>query len=234
VPARFRVRPPVEIRTPPPGGRDLDLGAGRAAIRHGTELVIVTRPPCRLILVFGAAVSEIGGWLPRTGVRSLILAGCASFPAGFGWLAQADAGSGYLINLLGPTLLIAAGIRLTFPTFMVGATADAPESDAGVIGGLANTASQVGGSIGLAVLLAAADARIANGDTAGVQASAVASGYDPGLPRSRTRPGYRTTVRAAAGTSSVSVCASGSRSLMVSALGRSSSAFSPKLSPIGS
>ena len=103
-----------------------------------------------------------------------MLAGCAGFLAGFGWLAQAHAGSGYLSGVLGPTLLIAAGIGLTFPTLVAAVTADVPESGAGLIGGLANTASQVGGSFGLAVLATAAGARAGRASSA----SALASGYD--------------------------------------------------------
>ncbi|MFG1922771.1 MFS transporter [Cryptosporangium sp. NPDC048952] len=97
----------------------------------------------------------VAGLLPRARPRALVLAGCAFFTAGFCWLA-ASSDSGYLTGVLGPTLLIAVGIGLTFPTLMAAATADAPESDAGTVGGLANTASQVGGSIGLAVLATAA------------------------------------------------------------------------------
>jgi MFS family permease len=90
--------------------------------------------------------------LPRTGVRPLMLAGCRCLLAGFGWLAQAHIHSSYAVGVLGPTLLIAIGIGLTFPTLMAAATADAPEGDAGTIGGLASTSSQVGGSVGLAAV----------------------------------------------------------------------------------
>ncbi|MDN3355911.1 MFS transporter [Actinomadura sp. DC4] len=111
--------------------------------------------------------------LPRTGVRPLVLAGSGCFLAGFGWLAQAGAGSGYVTGVLGPTLLVAAGIGLTFPTLMAAATADVPEGDAGIAGGLANTAVQVGGSLGLAALATAAGAR-----AGGSSPSALAAGYD--------------------------------------------------------
>nr|WP_308220840.1 MFS transporter [Micromonospora phytophila] len=115
--------------------------------------------------------------LPRTGVRPLVLAGCACFLVGFGWLAQAHTDSDYVTSVLGPTLLIAVGIGLTFPTLMAAATADVPEGDAGIIGGLANTATQVGGSVGLAVLATAASARTAM--QAGVSSpAALAAGYD--------------------------------------------------------
>lgn len=115
--------------------------------------------------------------LPRTGVRQLVLAGSGCFLAGFGWLAQAHADSGYVTSVLGPTLLIAIGIGLTFPTLMAAATADGPPGDAGIIGGLANTASQVGGSVGLAALATAASAR-AGMEAGGDSPAALAAGYD--------------------------------------------------------
>ncbi|NUT40587.1 MAG: MFS transporter [Thermoactinospora sp.] len=112
--------------------------------------------------------------LPRAGVRALILAGSACFLAGFGWLSQAHTGSGYLTGVLGPTLLVAIGIGLTFPTLMAATTAGVPEGDAGAIGGLAQTAGQAGGSLGLAVLATAAT-RTAGG---GSSPAALAAGYD--------------------------------------------------------
>lgn len=118
--------------------------------------------------------------LPRTGVRPLVLVACGCFLAGFGWLAQAGADSGYVTSVLGPTLLIAVGIGLTFPSLMAAATADVPEGNAGVIGGLANTAVQVGQSVGLAVLATAASASAIAATAAGElpPAAALAAGYD--------------------------------------------------------
>jgi EmrB/QacA subfamily drug resistance transporter len=115
--------------------------------------------------------------LPRTGVRPLVLAGSGCFVAGFGWLAQAHADSDYATGVLGPTLLVAVGIGLTFPTLIAAATADGPDGDAGIVSGLANTASQVGGSVGLAVLATAASTRALTGADAGSPAS-LAAGYE--------------------------------------------------------
>ncbi|MFC4039538.1 MFS transporter [Dactylosporangium siamense] len=106
-------------------------------------------------VTFVAVARLAAGLLPRAGARTLILAGCACLVAGFGWLAQAGAGSDYVTGVLGPTLLVAAGIGLAFPTLMAAATAGAPAGEAGTVGGLASTANQVGGSIGLAVLATA-------------------------------------------------------------------------------
>ncbi|MFC4906970.1 MFS transporter [Actinomadura gamaensis] len=115
------------------------------------------------------------GLLPRFGVRPLVLAGGAGFVAGFGWLSTAGVHTSYLAGVLGPTLLVAAGIGLVFPTLMAAATADAPGGDAGTVGGLAQTAQQVGGSVGLAVLATAAGAATPAGRST---AAAFATGYD--------------------------------------------------------
>ena len=80
--------------------------------------------------------------------------------------------------MLGPTLLIAVGIGLTFPTLIAVATADVPEGDVGIIGGLANTASQVGGAVGLAVLATAASTRAATQAGGNSPAAGLAAGYD--------------------------------------------------------
>ncbi|WP_157252932.1 MFS transporter [Nonomuraea typhae] len=106
-------------------------------------------------VTFMVIARQAAALLPRIGARPLVLAGSAGFLAGFGWFSLAHADTGYVVGVLGPTLLIAAGIGLTFPTLMAAATAGVPEGDAGTVGGLANTAVQVGGSLGLAVLATA-------------------------------------------------------------------------------
>jgi EmrB/QacA subfamily drug resistance transporter len=118
---------------------------GYSALRAG-----LGQTPAAVTFVVVARLAA--GLLPRVGVRPLIVAAAALFLAGFGWLSQAWAGSAYLTAVLGPMLLIATGIGLTFPTLMATVTAGVSDDDAGIVGGLANTASQVGGSVGLAVL----------------------------------------------------------------------------------
>jgi EmrB/QacA subfamily drug resistance transporter len=145
----------------------LDYGALRAGL--GQTPAAVT---------FMVTARWASGLLPRTGVRPLVLAGCSCFLTGFGWLSQAHADSGYLTSVLGPTLLIAVGIGAAFPTLMAATTADVPEGDAGIIGGLANTASQAGGSVGLAVLATAASNRTQMGAGTSSPAAALAAGYD--------------------------------------------------------
>jgi EmrB/QacA subfamily drug resistance transporter len=110
-------------------------------------------------VAFAVVARLAAALVPRIGARALVLAGCGGLLAGFGWLAQTHADSGYGTAVLGPTLLIAVGIGLTFPTLMAVATAEVADADAGIVGGLATTAFQVGGSVGLAALATVAGAR---------------------------------------------------------------------------
>jgi EmrB/QacA subfamily drug resistance transporter len=138
---------------------------GHGALRAGLE-----QTPAAVTFVVTAR--SAAALLPRAGARRLLQGGSACLLAGFGWLAQADYDSGYLISVLGPTLLIAVGIGLTFPTLIAAATADMPAGDAGIAGGLANTTSQIGASVGLAALTTAA------ATTTGSSPAAFAAGYD--------------------------------------------------------
>jgi EmrB/QacA subfamily drug resistance transporter len=138
------------------------LGSGLGQTPAAVAFVVIARSAAAL--------------MPRTGVRPPVLVGCVGFLAGFGWLAQADAGSGYVTGVLGPTLLIAVGIGLTFPTLMATATADVGEGDIGLVGGLANTASQVGAAVGLAVLATVAAAAV-EGAGGSSPTAALAAGY---------------------------------------------------------
>ncbi|MEV4395805.1 MFS transporter [Nonomuraea sp. NPDC049607] len=189
VEARFADRPMLPLRLL--GIRGVAVGNGMLLLFGGVTIAMwyFTSLFLQNVLGFSALLAGLGqtpaavtfmlvarvsaALLPRAGARPLALGGGAFFVAGFGWLSLAGAGSGYLTGVLGPTLLVAAGIGLTFPTLMAAATADAPEGEAGVVGGLANTTSQVGSSIGLAVLATAAGAVGAAGSPA-----ALADGYD--------------------------------------------------------
>ena len=188
VEARYATRPMMPLRLF--RIRGVSVGSGMLLLFGGIAIAMwyFTSLFLQNVLGYGALRAGLGqtpaavtfmviarraaGLLPRTGVRPLLLAGCGCFVAGFGWLAQAR--SGYVTSVLGPTLLIAVGIGLTFPTLMAATTADVPEDDAGIIGGLANTAAQAGGSVGLAVLATVAGTQV---DTGG-SPPAAALAYD--------------------------------------------------------
>ena len=68
------------------------------------------------------------------------------------WLSRLSEHSTYAGGLLGPMMLPALGMGLTFVPLSLVALAKVPNKDAGVASSLLNTGQQVGGSIGLAIL----------------------------------------------------------------------------------
>jgi MFS family permease len=108
----------------------------------------------------------------RVGARPVLLAGLALLVAGMLLLARLPADAAYAVDLLPALLLLGAGAGLALPTVTAVAMADATEADAGLASGLANTAQQVGGALGVSVLAAVAAAA-----TDGPGTDARAAGY---------------------------------------------------------
>ncbi len=107
--------------------------------------------PTTLALV--AASRAVPRLLPRHGARPIMIVGSVLCVAGMVWLTQVSAGSGYLTMILGPVLLFGAGTGLVAvaATFVV--LSSVPRLDSGAASGLLQSTQQVGGSLGVAVLI---------------------------------------------------------------------------------
>jgi EmrB/QacA subfamily drug resistance transporter len=90
--------------------------------------------------------------LPRVGPRPVVPVGFLLAAAGMLWLTQLDLGSTYAADVLGPLMVVGLGFGVAMAPAMSAATSGVHASDAGVASALVNTAQQVGGSIGTAVL----------------------------------------------------------------------------------
>ncbi|OCX56620.1 MFS transporter [Thioclava sp. SK-1] len=90
------------------------------------------------------------------GNRTLMLAGLAVTAVGMIWLAQADAGAGYVTSIALPMALIGAGQGFCFGPLTASGIAGTRKEDAGAASGLVNVAHQMGMSFGLAFLVAMA------------------------------------------------------------------------------
>lgn len=98
--------------------------------------------------------------MPKLGPRPLIPLGMLTTAGGLLWLTQLGMHSSYLADVLGPIVVMGLGIGLIFAPGFNTATHGVANHDAGVASALVNTAQQIGGSIGVALLntLAAAAA----------------------------------------------------------------------------
>lgn len=107
--------------------------------------------PYGVVLIATGATA--GRLAVRYGAHALLVAGLSVATVGLALLATFDA------VLLGLALLVLPlGIGLTFSAATVTVMADAPHEQAGLAGGMVNTAMEVGPTAGLAVLVAAASA----------------------------------------------------------------------------
>ncbi|WP_406189990.1 MFS transporter [Streptomyces griseus] len=124
----------------------LQQAIGYSALRAGLAMAPVT-----LVVIVGGFASR--KLVLVLGPRNLIIGGGLVIAAGMVWLAAVPARPPvFLAHVLGPTLVVGAGLGfLLLSITLVGTSGVAPE-DAGAASGLLNTSRQVGGAIGLAVL----------------------------------------------------------------------------------
>jgi len=102
-------------------------------------------------VILAATVAGQQG-VTRIGARPLLAAGSAIAAGAMFWLSRITEHSTFADGMLGPEMLLGAGLGLLFVLiFLVGLT-KVNNNDAGVASSLINVGQQVGGSIGLAIL----------------------------------------------------------------------------------
>jgi EmrB/QacA subfamily drug resistance transporter len=118
---------------------------GYSPLRAGLAFLPIT-----LGIVIGAGIAQQA--IKRFGVRNVSVAGITLAGAGMAWLTRLPIHGTYVTDLLVGLMPMSIGMGLTFvPITLLGTGGVEPE-DAGLASGLFNTAQQVGGSLGLAIL----------------------------------------------------------------------------------
>jgi EmrB/QacA subfamily drug resistance transporter len=101
-------------------------------------------------IVIGAGIAQ--QLIRRIGVRNVSLVGITLATAGLVWLTQLPVHGSYVGDLLTGLMPLSIGMGLVFVPITLLGTGGVKEEDAGLASGLFNTAQQVGGSLGLAIL----------------------------------------------------------------------------------
>jgi EmrB/QacA subfamily drug resistance transporter len=135
-------------------------------------------------VLIGAAAGVSQRIVPRFGVRTVAIAGVAIAAAGLALMVRISVHGTYAGTLLPAFVLLAVGLGLTFvPATLIGVSS-VHGDDAGVASGLFNSAQQIGGALGLAVLATLAASRTSSlvsslprHAAASAVASATVSGY---------------------------------------------------------
>ena len=115
------------------------LRAGIAFVPMTAALFVVSRLAPRLIARFGPKPPMVAGLLPVV--------------AGMSWLTQISAGTSYTQGILGPMLLLGAGMGITFVPLTMASLAGVRPEDSGSASSMVNVTQQVGGALGLAILV---------------------------------------------------------------------------------
>ncbi|MFF5489677.1 MFS transporter [Streptomyces virginiae] len=111
------------------------------------------------------------------GATATVTAALLTEAAGLLWLSWMRPDGTYLVDVLGPSILVGLGLSIAFVQLTALAVDGVPREDAGLAGGLVNTTRQVGGAIGLAALATLAGSVTAHASTDRPPLDALTAGY---------------------------------------------------------
>jgi len=96
----------------------------------------------------------------KTGVKPALLGGLALVGGGLVYFTQISANGSYWSDLFPGFVILGIGLGFTFVPISIAALAGVTGRDAGLASGLINTAQQIGGALGLAILTTVATSHI--------------------------------------------------------------------------
>jgi EmrB/QacA subfamily drug resistance transporter len=135
--------------------------------------------PVSLGIMVGAGISQ--AIIPRLGIRNVAILGISLATAGMVVLTQIPVHGQYLSNLFVGLMPLAIGMGFTFVPITLLGTSGVSNDDSGLASGLFNSAQQIGGSLGLAILATLSASRtssLVHGVvSSGTLAAAKVSGY---------------------------------------------------------
>jgi EmrB/QacA subfamily drug resistance transporter len=115
--------------------------------------------PLAFSIIFSAgAASQL---VTRVGPKPVLVSGLTLTTIGLVLFTRISADGSYLGDVLVPSVIVAVGLGLSFVSLTVTAMSGVTHHEAGMASGLLNTAQQVGGALGLAVLSSVATSKIA-------------------------------------------------------------------------
>ncbi|MDN3296805.1 MFS transporter [Streptomyces ficellus] len=107
--------------------------------------------PVSAIIAIGAGLAS--QLLPTFGPKPFMVTGALLAAAGLAWLTLTDVHSTYLGSVLGPMLVFGFGMGMQFVSLTLMALSHVPRHETGAASGLLNATQQVGGSLGLSILV---------------------------------------------------------------------------------
>jgi EmrB/QacA subfamily drug resistance transporter len=111
--------------------------------------------PLAIAIILAAGAASAG--VTRVGFKPVLITGMLFVAAGLFWFSRIPTHGSFVADILGPSVLAAIGLGLSFVPVTIAAVSGTTRQEAGLASGLVNTAQQVGGALGLAILATIAD-----------------------------------------------------------------------------
>jgi len=159
----------------------LQLVLGYTPIKTGVSFLIV---PVAIAIV----ATNVPRVIRRVGYRPILMVAPLFFSAGLFWLSHIPVNGTFWGNVAPGLIVLGMGMGATFVSVSIAATDGVPHHESGLASGILNTAQQIGGAVGLAVLtgvatsathsyLANLHARPGQGDVAAAMVHGFQKGY---------------------------------------------------------
>jgi EmrB/QacA subfamily drug resistance transporter len=128
---------------------------GKSALDAGLSYL-----PLAFAIIFSAGgASQL---VTKVGPKPVLVAGLVFTTVGLILFTQISPDGSFAGDVLLPSVIVAVGLGLSFVSLTITAVAGVGHDEAGLASGLLNTAQQVGGALGLAVLSSVATAKLAD------------------------------------------------------------------------
>ncbi len=151
---------------------------GYSALKTGIAYL-----PLAVSIILSAGVAS--QLVTRVGFKPTLTTGLGLVAVALLWFSQISEHGSYLGDVLGPSVLAGIGLGLSFVPVTIGAVTGTRDDEAGLASGLINTSQQVGGALGLAILVSIANSRTAE--------------FMPGDPKLALTEGFQTAFLVGAG-----------------------------------
>ena len=132
-------------------------------------------------IVIALVSTNMSRFIGKYGYKPFMVAGPSFIAIALLFLSHISVNGNYFTTVLPGIMLLAFGAAMSFVSISVAATSGVPQHESGLASGLLNTAQQVGGALGLAILSGIAASTTAGITVAASAQEAVVDGYQTAL-----------------------------------------------------
>ena len=152
---------------------------GYDPVRTGISFLPVT-------VIIGVTATVAARYIARIGYKPFMVVAPLIIATGLFMLSHIAVGGTYLHSVLPGVAVMAFGVGMSFVAISIAATSGVPRHESGLASGLLNTAQQIGGALGLAILSGVASSR-----TTSLLTGAGASAKSPLVAATATVGGFQ-------------------------------------------